>query len=100
VSPKAFRDAYQLVQKSGQFLTQSVQIELLGKLNAVPSKKVERAVRAAMAIEGSDQDKINEIKKEVEAAGLQKPVPPKPLDAVAESQVKLVCWMAVKSITK
>jgi len=53
-----------------------------------------------MAIEGSDQDKIKEIKKEVEAAGLQKPVPPKPLDAVAESQVKLVCWMTVKSITK
>lgn len=97
VSPKSFRDAYQLVQKSGQFLTQNIQIELLGKLNAVPSKKVERAVRAAMSIEGTDQDKINEIKKEVEAAGLQKPLPPKPLDAVAENQVKLVCWMAVKA---
>ena len=36
-------------------------------------------------------------KKEVEAAGLQKPLPPKPLDAVAENQVKLVCWMAVKA---
>ena len=99
-SPKAFRDAYQLVQKSGQFLTQSIQLELLGKLNAVPSKKVERAVRAAMAIEGSDQDKINEIKKEVEAAGLQKYQPPKPLEIVAENQVKLVCWMAVKAIQK
>jgi hypothetical protein len=52
---------------------------------------------AAMAIEGSDQDKINEIKKEVEAAGLQKYQPPKPLEIVAENQVKLVCWMAVKA---
>lgn len=99
-SPKAFRDAIQLVQKAGQFLTPGVQIDLLGKLNAIPSKKVEKAVRAAMAIEGTEQDKINEIRKEVEAAGLQKPIPPKPLEVVTESQVKLVCWMAVKSIAK
>ena len=36
------------------------------------------------------------VKEEVEAAGLQKPEPPKPLDAVSENQVRLVCWMAVK----
>ncbi len=95
-SPKAFRDAYQLVQKAGQFLNPNDQIELLGKLNAVPSKKVEKAVRAAMSIDGSDQDKILEIKKEVEAAGLQKPLPPKPLHLIAESEVRLVCWMAVQ----
>lgn len=95
-SPKAFRDAYQLVQKAGQFLNPNEQLELLGKLNAVPSKKVEKAVRAAMMIEGSDQQKILEVKKEVEAAGLQRPEPPKPLETIGENQVKLVCWMAVK----
>ena len=95
-SPKAFRDAYQLVQKAGQFLSPNEQLELLGKLNAVPSKKVEKAVRAAMMIDDSDQQKILELKKEVEAAGLQRPEPPKPLETIAENQVKLVCWMAVK----
>jgi len=47
-------------------------------------------------IEGSDQKKVLEVKKEVEAAGLQRPQPPKPLETITENQVKLVCWMAVK----
>ena len=34
------------------------------------------------------------------SAGLQKYQPPKPLEIVAESQVKLVCWMAVKGQQK
>ena len=95
-SPKAFRDASQLVFQSGQFLTPELQMELIGKLNAVPSKKVERAVRSALSLDGSDQEKILAVKEEVEAAGLQKPELPKPLDAVSENQVRLVCWMAVK----
>jgi HKD family nuclease len=95
-SPKAFRDATQLVIQSGQFLTQEIQKELLGKLNAVPSKKVERAVRSALSLSGSEQEIILAVKEEVEAAGLQKPEPPKPLDVVTQNQVRLVCWMAVK----
>jgi len=95
-SPKAFRDASQLVFQSGQFLTSEIQMELIGKLNAVPSKKVERAVRSALSLDGSDREKILAVKEEVEAAGLQKPEPPKPLDPVSENQVRLVCWMAVK----
>ena len=95
-SPKAFRDATQLVIQSGQFLTQEIQKELLGKLNAVPSKKVERAVRSALSLSGTEQEIILAVKEEVEAAGLQKPEPPKPLDVVTQNQVRLVCWMAVK----
>ena len=95
-SPKAFRDASQLVFQSGQFLTSEGQMELIGKLNAVPSKKVERAVRSALSMSGTDQERILAVKEEVEAAGLQKPEPPKPLDAVTQNQVRLVCWMAVK----
>ena len=95
-SPRAFRDASQLVFQSGQFLNTEVQQELIGKLNAVPSKKVERAVRSALSLNGSDREKILAVKEEVEAAGLQKPEPPKPLDPVSENQVRLVCWMAIK----
>lgn len=95
-SPKAFRDASQLVFQSGQFLTSEIQLDLIGKLNAVPSKKVERAVRLALSMPGSDQERILAVKEEVEAAGLQKPEPAKPLDAVTQNQVRLVCWMAVK----
>lgn len=95
-SPKAFRDASQLVFQSGQFLTAEIQMDLIGKLNAVPSKRVERAVRSALSIEGNEKEKILAVKEEVEAAGLQKPEPPKPLDVVSENQMRLVCWMAVK----
>ena len=95
-SPKAFRDATQLVIQSGQFLTQEIQKELLGKLNAVPSKKVERAVRTALSLSGTEKERILAVKEEVEAAGLQKPEPPKPLAVVTQNQVRLICWMAVK----
>ena len=95
-SPKAFRDASQLVFQYGQFLAAEGQMELLGKLNAVPSKKVERAVRAALSIEGTQKEKILAVKEEIEAAGIQKPEPAKPLTAVNANQIRLVCWMAVK----
>lgn len=98
-SPKAFRDASQLVFQQGQFLSAESQIELIGKLNAVPSKKVERAVRAALSIEGSEKDKILAVKEEIEAAGIQKPEPAKPLTAINANQIHLVCWMAVKGKT-
>jgi hypothetical protein len=95
-SPKAFRDASQLVFQHGQFLGAESQIELIGKLNAVPSKKVERSVRMALSIEGSDMEKIMAVKEEVESAGIQKPEAAKPLTAVNVNQVRLICWMAVK----
>ena len=98
-SPKAFRDASQLVFQHGQFLSAEVQMELIGKLNAVPSKKVERAVRTALSIEGSVKEKILAVKEEIEAAGIQKPEPAKPLTAVNVNQIRLVCWMAVKGKT-
>ncbi len=95
-SPKAFRDASQLVFQHGQFLGAEGQMELIGKLNAVPSKKVERSVRVALSIEGSDKAKIMAVKEEVESAGIQKPEAPKPLSTVNINQIRLICWMAVK----
>jgi HKD family nuclease len=95
-SPKAFRDASQLVFQHGQFLGAESQIELIGKLNAVPSKKVERSVRMALSIEGSDMEKIMAVKEEIESAGIQKPEAAKPLTAVNINQIRLICWMAVK----
>ena len=95
-SPKSFRDASALVFQSGEFLSADDRRELVGKLNAVPSKKVERAVRLALSSQGSDQERILAVKVEIEAAGIQKPEPPKPLEIVSENQVRLVTWMAVK----
>ena len=41
-------------------------------------------------------ERILAVKEEIEAAGIQKPEPPTPLEIVSENQVKLVTWMAVK----
>lgn len=95
-SPKAFREASTLVLASGQFLGTDVQMALYGKLNAVPPEKVKRAVRAALSIQGSDQERILAVKEEIESAGLQKPEPAQVLPYVNEKQVRLVTWMAVK----
>ena len=95
-SPKSFRDASALVFQSGEFLSAEDRRELIGKLNAVPSKKVERAVRTALSLVGSEKERILAVKEEIEAAGIQKPEPPTPLEIVSENQVKLVTWMAVK----
>lgn len=95
-SPKSFRDASSLVFQAGEFLSPEDRRELIGKLNAVPSKKVERAVRLALSQNSSEREKILAVKNELEAAGIQKPDPPRPLQVVSESQVRLVTWMAVK----
>jgi hypothetical protein len=95
-SPKSFRDASALVFQSGEFLSAADRRELIGKLNAVPSKKVERAVRTALSLVGTEKERILAVKEEIEAAGIQKPEPPTPLEIVSENQVKLVTWMAVK----
>jgi hypothetical protein len=95
-SPKSFRDASTLIFQEGEFLNSDVRRELIGKLNAVPSKKVERAVRQAMSNSKTSREKILAIQDEIESAGIQKPEPPKPLPPVSENQIRLIAWMAVK----
>jgi len=95
-SPKSFRDASTLIFQEGEFLNSDVRRELIGKLNAVPSKKVERAVRQAMSNSKTSREKILAIQDEIESAGIQKPEPPKPLPPVSQNQIRLITWMAVK----
>ena len=66
-SPKSFRDASALVFQSGEFLSAEDRRELIGKLNAVPSKKVERAVRTALSLVGTEKERILAVKDEIEA---------------------------------
>ena len=54
------------------------------------------AVRTALSLVGTEKERILAVKDEIEAAGIQKPEPPTPLEIVSENQVKLVTWMAVK----
>lgn len=94
--PKAFRDAGDLVRRRGAFLGSDEQRTLLAKLRSVPAARVTRAVRAALANGSTDEDRIQQVLAEVEAAGLQIPAKPKPLPEVSIDQVRLVVWMAVR----
>ena len=94
--PLAFRDARQLVLRHGQFMSVEDRADLVGKLGTVPTAKVRRAVRAALNAQGTEEHRIGAVKTAVEEAGLQVAAAPKPLPAVSEAEVRLVCWMAVR----
>lgn len=92
--PKVSTDARTLVQRKGQFLAD--RRALADRLRSVPSAKVRTALRAALRVEGTDEDRIRAIVEVIDAAGLQAPPPIVPLPRVAQDQVRLVCWMAVR----
>lgn len=93
-SPKSFRDAFDLVRAEGGFLND--QRGTLQRLRAVPSKKVERAVRRALNEGRTPRERIELVLAELDVAGIQAPPPVKPLPSVALGEVRLVAWMAVK----
>lgn len=93
-SPKSFRDAFDLVRAEGGFLDD--QRGMLQRLRAVPSKKVEKAVRRALNDGRTPRERIEFVLSELDAAGIQPPPPVKPLPSVALGEVRLVAWMAVK----
>ena len=100
VLPPAFRDARQLVGRSGRFLPPEERNDLRGKLGTVPTAKVRRAVRAALSEPGDDEVKIRAVQRVVAEAGLQVAPVPKPLPPVSEAEVRLVCWMAVQGAAR
>jgi hypothetical protein len=93
-SPKPFRDAFDLVRAEGGFLDD--QRGMLQRLRAVPSRKVEKAVRRALNDGRTARERIELVLGELDAAGIQAPPPVKPLPSVALGEVRLVAWMAVK----
>lgn len=93
-SPKAFRDAFDLVRAEGGFLDD--QRDTLGRLRAVPSTKVAKAVRRALNEGRTAREQIELVLAQLDAAGIQAPPPVKPLPSVALGEVRLVAWMAVK----
>lgn len=97
--PKAFRDAFALVQAHGDFLGER-QTDILLKLLSVPSAKVARAVRGALNGDGSAKERITHVADELEAAGIQVPAKVEALPEVNKSEVWLVAWMAVRGTRK
>ena len=94
--PLAFRDAWNLVLKSGGYLGRDEQIALANRLRSVPSAKVSRAVRAALNEGRTEEERIALVTEVLNEAGITAPPPRKPLPEVEKHEVRLVTWMAVK----
>lgn len=95
-TPKSFRDAANLVIANGSFLGREKQRVLLARLSSVPPTKVSRAIRTALNQGASDQEKIELVLHELDAAGIQQPPKHDPLPKVSKEEVRLIAWMAVK----
>ncbi|HEY5488682.1 MAG TPA: helicase-related protein, partial [Candidatus Limnocylindrales bacterium] len=96
--PLAFRDAWNLVLKSGGYLGRDKQVALANRLRSVPSAKVSRAVRAALNEGRTDEERIALVTEVLDEAGITAPPARQPLPEVEKHEVRLVTWMAVKGI--
>lgn len=94
--PAAFRDAQDLILSEGGHLGASVQNDLRARLNSVPTRRVELAVRAALNSSSNSSEKIAAVQEVLTRYGVPRAETPSPLPPVNESEIRLVSWMAVK----
>lgn len=96
--PKAFRDAAELLHRHGAKAIGTDDLErLIPRFQTVPTVRVEREVRAILSAEEPDAAKVRRLQDFARQAGLKRPEPVKPLPEVAEEEVHLVAWMAVRA---
>ncbi len=98
--PLSFRDALQLVFRSGGYLGRDEQIALANRLRAVPSAKVARQTRGALNDGRTDEERIKNVVAVLDEAGITAPPPREPLPDVEPHEVRLVTWMAVRGTRK
>jgi hypothetical protein len=97
--PKAFRDAHELVKKKGEFLGPPEHNRTLKRLSSVPLYRVEKKMREVLRTDLKDNEKILKVIELLDEQGIQEATPPKPLEPVSISEVRLVAWMAVGKIS-
>ena len=94
--PLSFRDAYDLVLRAGGYLGREEMTSLAGRLQSVPSKKVEREMRKALNNGRTDEERIALVTEVLDDAGIVAPPRRESLPPVEPHQVRLVAWMAVR----
>lgn len=94
--PASFKDAQDLILDEGGYLGAPIQNELRARLNSVPTRRVELAVRSALNSSSRASEKISAVKEVLDKYGIPKAETPSPLPPVNESEIRLVAWMAVK----
>ena len=96
--PKAFRDAAELLHRHGAEALGTDELEnLIPRFQTVPTVRVQREVRAILNAEEPDAAKVRRLRDFALQAGLKRPTPVEALPEVAEEEVHLVAWMAVRA---
>jgi Helicase conserved C-terminal domain/SNF2-related domain/PLD-like domain len=95
--PAAFRDAHAFVLAHGSYLGAEKQRATLARLEVVPGTRVQKYMRQALNHPGTAEAVVDRIIAVLDGNGLQVPVRPEPLPSISESQVRLICWMAVSA---
>jgi hypothetical protein len=83
------------VKKKGEFLGAPEHNRTLKRLSSVPIYRVEKKMRAVLKLELKDKEKILKVIELLDEQGIPEATPPKPLEPVSISEVRLVAWMAV-----
>jgi len=96
--PKAFRDAAELLHRHGAEALGTDELEnLIPRFQTVPTVRVQRDVRAILNAEAPGAAKVRRLRDFALQTGLKRPTPVEPLPEVAEEEVHLVAWMAVRA---
>ncbi len=96
--PKAFRDAAELLHRHGAEVLGTDELEgLIPRFQTVPTVRVQRDVRAILNAGEPDAATVRRLRNFARQAGLKPSAPIEPLPAVAEEEVHLVAWMAVRA---
>lgn len=96
--PKAFRDAAELLHRHGAEALGTDELEkLIPRFQTVPTVRVQREVRTILNAEAPDAAKVRRLRDFALHTGLKRPTPVEPLPEVAEAEVHLVAWMAVRA---
>jgi len=72
------------------------QVDVIKRLNSVPSAKARKAMRAALRDGSTPAEKIAGIVRVLEEFGIQPAEKVEPLPAIDIEEVRLVSWMAVR----
>ncbi|MEU3281446.1 helicase-related protein [Streptomyces antibioticus] len=92
--PRVMRDAAELVRAGGSHLGDR-QDDLVERLEAPYSPRIQRAVRDALSEDISGRDKVNRLLALADHLGLAKQPSPEPLPEITTEDIHLICWTAV-----
>jgi hypothetical protein len=93
--PKVMRDAAELVRSNGAGLGER-QDELIDRLEAPYSSRIQRTVRELLNVEGrTPQEQVAELLGLADRLNLVRQPAPEPLPAITLDDIHLICWTAI-----